>query len=152
VPTLRFVSPERRWRAASLLLLAAWVMWRSLAFTGSLRLPGLIVGGVATAALLAGVLPVVRSCLIVSDEGLTDRRAFRRVRLSWPQISEFRVARPGGPWGGYCVVADCRDGTQVDLLSIRAYSRSPSSHHLDELHLICWTLDERRAAQHGDRP
>jgi hypothetical protein len=63
------------------------------------------------------------TCLIVADDGLTDRRAIRAVRLSWEQIADFRVQRPGWLWGGFCVVAGPQDGTDVDLLSARAYTR-----------------------------
>ncbi len=152
MPTFRIVSPERRWRAASLVLLAAWVIWRAVRYAGPLHLAGLVLGCLVAAVLLGFVVPVMRTCLIVSDEDLTDRRAVRRVRVAWPQVAEFRVARPGGLWGGYCVVADCRDGTQIDFLSIRAYSRAPSSRHLDELQRICWTLEECLASRGGNPP
>jgi hypothetical protein len=52
---------------------------------------------------------------------------------------------PAGEQAGFCVVAVLRDGTQADLLSTRAYSRAPSSSHLDELLRLCWTLEERLA-------
>lgn len=83
--------------------------------------------GCLVAALSLGfVVPVMRTCLIVTDEGLIDRRAVRSVRVGWRQIARLGVARPGGVWGGFCVVADCRDGAHIDLLSTRAYSRVPS--------------------------
>ena len=97
------------------------------------------------AGLLGFVIPIMRSCLIADDDGLADRRAIRTVRVPWRQVAGFRVERPGGIWGGFCVVAARRDGTQVDLLSARAYSRAPSSSHLDELLRLCWTLEERLA-------
>jgi hypothetical protein len=152
VTTFRIISPERRWRATSLVLLAAWVIWRTVRYAGPPHLAGLIVGSLVAAALLGFVVPVMRTCLIVSDEDLTDRRAVRKVRVAWRQVAGFHVARPGALWGGFCVVADCRDGTHVDFLSVRAYSRAPSSRHLDELQRICWTLEERLATRDGNPP
>ena len=57
--------------------------------------PGAAYPGVA-AGLLAGVIPAMKTCLVISDEGLTGRRELRSVRVAWPQIEELRVARPGG--------------------------------------------------------
>ena len=144
----RFVSPERRWRAGVLVLLAAWFGWRSLRYAGPPSYAGPVIGCALMAVFLAGAVLAMRSCLVVTDDGLADRRALRTVRVAWPEVSALRVARPGGLWGGYCVVIDCRDGRQVDLLSTRAYSRAPSSRHLDELYRLSWTLEEQLA----DRP
>jgi hypothetical protein len=152
MPTFRIVSPERRWRAGSLVLLAGWLVWRASRYTGPWREGGLVVTGLVAAGLLACVIPAMKTCLIVSDEGLTDRRALRSVRLAWPQIEELRVARPGGLWGGFCIVATRRDGAEVDLLSTRAYSRVPFSRHLDELQRICWTLEECLATRQENPP
>ena len=102
---LRFVSPEGGWRAAFMVLLAAWFGWRAFHYVGP------VTGFLVPACLPSFVVPIMRSCLIITDEGLIDRRAVRTVRVPWRQIAEFRVARPGGLWGGFCVVADCRDGT-----------------------------------------
>jgi hypothetical protein len=90
----------------------------------------------------------MRTCLVVTEEGLIDRRS---VRVAWLEITELRVARPGGLWGGFCAVASCRDGADVDLLSTRAYSRVPLSRHLDEVQRICWTLEEHLATR-GENP
>jgi hypothetical protein len=125
--------------------------WRGFRYAGPDHYAGPVVGGLVAAGLLAWVIPVMRTCLIVTDEGLTDRRSVRSVQVSWPQIAQLRVARPGGPWGGFCVVVTCRDGTYIDLLSTRAYSRVPFSAHLDEVQRICWTLEERLATR-GDNP
>jgi hypothetical protein len=149
VPTFRFVSPERRWRAGFLVLLAAWFGWRSFRYAGPPRYLGPAIGCVLIAGLLAGAVLVMRSCLIVTEESVADRRALRVVRVPWPQITGFRVARPGATRGGYCVVADCRDGRPVDLLSTRAYSRSASAGGLDELYRLCWTLEEQLAGELG---
>jgi hypothetical protein len=119
--------------------LAAFFGWRAFHSIGPLA------GGLVAAGLLAFVIPIMRSCLIANDAGLTDRRAVRTVRVPWRQIAGFRVERPGGIWGGFCVVVARADGTQTDLLSTRAYSRAPSSDHLDELLRLCWTLEERLA-------
>jgi Bacterial PH domain len=135
VPAFRFVSPERRWRAAFMVLPAAFFGWRALHYLG------VIAGCLVCAGVLSLAIPILRNCLIVTDEGLTDRRAVRSVWLPWEQITGFRVDRPGGPWGGFCVIADRTDRTQVDLLSTRAYTRTPSERHLDELHRLCWTLE-----------
>jgi PH (Pleckstrin Homology) domain-containing protein len=143
----RFVSPERRWRAGALVLLAAWFGWRSFRYAGLPRYLGPVTGGVLILYLLAAAVLVMRECLVVTGEGVADRRALRTVRVPWPQISEFRVARPGALWGGYCVVAERRDGGHVDLLSTRAYSRTASSRHLDELYRLCWTLEEYLAGR-----
>jgi hypothetical protein len=125
MPTLPFISPERHWRAASLVLLAAFLAWRAVRYAGPDRATVLAVIGLVAGLLLGFVIPVMRTCLLVTEAGLIDRRAIRTVRVAWPQIAELRVARPGGLWGGFCIVADCRDGTHVDLLSVRAYSLRP---------------------------
>jgi Bacterial PH domain len=124
-----------------MVLPAAWFGWKAYQLLGPLA------SGLVSAGFLSLAVPIMRSCLIVNDEGLIDRRAVRTVRVPWQQIAGFSVERPGRLWGGFCVVADCRNGTQVDLLSVRAYSRAPSAGHLDDLHLICWTLTERLAAR-----
>ncbi len=85
---------------------------------------------------------IMRSHLAVGVDGLADHRMFRVVRVPWQQISQFEVDRPGGIWGGFCITAVGRDGTTIDLMSTRAYSRVPSARHLDELQRICWTLEE----------
>ena len=103
---------------------------------------------VVAAGLCLAVL-VIRTHLTVSDMGLADHRLFRVVRVPWRQIAGFEVARPGSVWGGYCVTAACLDGRTVDLLSTRAYSRIPSARHLDELHRICWSLEEAAVNQAG---
>jgi hypothetical protein len=105
VPTFRFVSPERRWRAGFLVLLAAWFGWRSLRYAGPPRYAGPVIGWVLIAGFLAGAALVMRSCLIVTAENVADRRALRTVAVPWAQITAFRVARPGAMGGGYCVVA-----------------------------------------------
>jgi hypothetical protein len=147
--TLRIVSPERRWRAAFMVVLAAWFGWRAFHYAGPVHYLGPITGCVLPASLLILVIPIMRTCLVVTDEGVTDRRVVRTVRVPWREIAGFRVERPGGLWGGFCVAAVCRDGAHIDLLSTRAYSRVPSARHLDELQRICWTLEERLTAR-GD--
>jgi hypothetical protein len=83
-----------------LALLAAWyfaVRHRSVA--------GVIVGCVLAIALLAAAWCVRRTRLVVDSDGLTDYRAVRIVRVRWEDITGFEVARPAGPWGGFCVRA-----------------------------------------------
>ena len=152
VVSMRITSPERRWRAASAPLLALWAGW---AVSGSIH-PGLradtppglpwtarIIVCCAAVALGLGLAALVmRTHLAVGDEGLADHRMFRVVRVTWRQIEKFEIERPGALWGGFCVTAVCHDGTTVDLLSTRAYTRVPSARHVDELHRICWTLEE----------
>lgn len=137
--TFRFVSPERRWRAAFMVLPAAWFGWRAFQYIGP------VAGGLVAASLLACTVPIMRACLIVSDDGLIDRRAVRTVRVPWHSIAGFSVQRPGGLWGGFCVAVSRKDGSRVDLLSTRAYTRAPSAHHLDDLQRLCWTLEDRLA-------
>jgi PH (Pleckstrin Homology) domain-containing protein len=146
VSALRFVSPERRWRAALMVVPAAWLGWRVGVYAGAAA------GAVVGAGLLSFALPIMRTCLIVTAEGLIDRRALRTVRVPWPAVTGFRVQHPSGPWGGFCVAAACRDGTEIDLLATRVYTRLPSSDHLDDLQRICWTLQERLATRGGNLP
>jgi hypothetical protein len=143
VDGFRFVSPERRWRAAVLVLLAGVLCWRALRYSGPGRDLAVVMAVVLPACLLALVVPVLRTCLEVTADELVDRRLLTRVRVPWDQVSAFRVARPGWLWGGFCVVAECADGREVDLLSTRAYAQIPSSQHLDELQRLCWTLAGR---------
>jgi hypothetical protein len=158
VRQMRIASPERRWRAAAAPLIGVVLGWQigglrlavphgpALAVTAAGRLTTAIAGlaiGTCVAVL------VMRTHLTISDGGLADHRLFRVVRLPWPSIAAFEVGRPGWFWGGFCVRTMCRDGTTVDLLSTRAYSWLPSGGHLDELHRICWSLEEA-ATRHAD--
>lgn len=143
----RFVSPERRWRSAVTVLLAAFVCWRAFRYAGPDRIVAVVAGCLVAGGLLASIPLVMRTCLLVTTEDVIDRRALRQVRVPWDKITAFRVARPGWLWGGFCVIAECKDGRQVDLLSTRVYSRAPSSRHLDELHRLSWTLEERIAGR-----
>ena len=144
---LRYVSPERRWRALSLVLLAGLLAWRAFRYAGPVRYLGPVTGVAVPAVVLGLAVAALRTCLVVSDAGLADRRALRTVRVPWAQVTGFRVARPGGLWGGFCVIAECRGGADVDLLSTRAYSRIASQRHLDDLYRLCWTLEERLAGR-----
>jgi hypothetical protein len=146
VTPFRFISPERRWRAAFMALPAAFFGWRAFVAIGPVA--GYLVGG----GLIILAVPIMRTCLIVTDEDLQDRRAIRRIRIPWSQVVEFQVERPGWLWGGFCVIAVCRNGTQIDLLSTRAYTRAPSERHLDELHRLCWTLTELLATRDQNPP
>ena len=158
MPSMRIASPERWWRAAAAPLIAGWVGW---VVSGSLRLglrastsrelpltARIIVMCIAVAVGLGLAALIMRSHLTVGDEGLADHRMFRVVRVPWRLIAGFEVHRPGALWGGFCITAVCRDGATINLMSTRAYSRVPSARHLDELHRICWTLEEA-ARQHA---
>lgn len=147
--SMRFVSPERWWRAGLSAVAGALFGWYVASRSASLA--AIIVGTVVFAGSAYLAILISRSHLDVGDEGLSDHRALRVVQLSWHQIGEFEVERPSGPWGGFCVIAVCHDGSRVDLLSTRAYSRLPSARHLDELYRICWTLDEAASSQRRDR-
>lgn len=70
--------------------LAAWFGWRAFIYLGP------VAGCLVAAGLLGFAVPIMRTCLIANDEGLTDRRAIRTVRVPWSQIAGFRVERPGG--------------------------------------------------------
>jgi hypothetical protein len=65
--------------------LAAWFGWREFIYLG------LVAGCLVAAGLLGFAVPIMRTCLIASDEGLTDRRAIRTVRVPWSQIAGFSV-------------------------------------------------------------
>jgi hypothetical protein len=145
-------SPERRWRAAAAPLIASAIGWIVAASvhlglrpgtSPGLSLPARIIvicGAVAIGLGLAGL--ILRTRLVVTSAGLVDHRLFRVVEIPWDEIAGFEINRPGGPWGGFCVVATCRNGTTIDLLATRAYSRIPSIRHIDELYRISWTLEE----------
>ena len=156
---MRIASPERRWRAATAPLIAGLLGW---ILAGSFRLglrpgsaPGLppaariIVTCAAAAIGFCVAVLIMRTHLAVSDEGLIDHRVFRVVRVPWQMIAGFEVARPHGLWGGFCVAAICSDGTSIDLMATRAYSRVPSTHHLDELTRISWSLEEAATKREG---
>jgi hypothetical protein len=159
VPTC-MSSPERRWRAATAPLIAGVIGW---ILAGSIHLgvrPGASPGLSLTARIivvcsavviglgLAGL--IMRTRLVITSQGLADHRIFRVIQIPWKEITGFEINRPGGLWGGFCVVAVCRNGTTIDLMSTRAYSRVPSARHMDELYRISWTLEQaavRPAAQ-----
>lgn len=152
MPTMRIASPERWWRAAAALVMSAvggWVVAASVRLgvrpSAAPALPWsarLVVFGVAFAVGAWLAIMITRTHLAVGDRGLADHRLVRIVRVPWQSIAGLQVCRQSGPWGGYCVAATCTDGSTIDLLSTRAYSRLPSARHLNELHRICWTLEE----------
>jgi hypothetical protein len=158
LPT-RIASPERLWRAGASPVLAGiigWLVAGSVQVHGRAGLPAglpatttkaIVVGCALAIGSWLAVL-VLRTHLAVTDGGIEDHRLFRASRIGWDQIAGFEIGRPGGLWGGFCVQALRRDGTSVDLMSTRAYSRIPSAQHLDELHRISWTLAEA-AARHA---
>jgi len=165
LPSMRLASPERWWRAAAALVIAGTVGW---VLSESIHLgfrpatsPGLplsariaVIGVAFTVGVWLAIL-TLRTHLTVSDDGLADHRLFRVVRVPWRLIDRCEVSRPIGPWGGYCVSVACHDGETIDMLSTRAYSRVPSTRHLDELHRLCWTLNEavrQRAQLPGGQP
>jgi hypothetical protein len=95
---------------------------------------------------------IMRTRLLVTTEGLADHRMFRVIRIPWEQIAAFEIDRPKGLWGGFCVTVVSQNGTTIDLMSTRAYSRIPSAGHVDELYRISWTLEQAaslRAEQTG---
>jgi hypothetical protein len=157
VPEIRIASPERWWRAATAPVIAAGAGWfaaRSVRLgTRPGNAPGLptayaiVLTGLAVAVGLLLAVLIMRSHLSVGDDGVADYRMLRVVKVPWHEITGFEVSRPRGPWGGYCVSAVRGDGERIDLLSTRAYSRIPSARHVDELHRICWTLEEAAARQ-----
>jgi hypothetical protein len=120
--------------------------------------PGLPLAARITVTCSAAVIGVgfaaliMRTRLVVTTDGLTDHRIFRVIRIPWEEIAAFEIDRPKGLWGGFCVTAVCRNGTTIDLMSTRAYSRIPSARHIDELYRISWTLEQAadlRAEQTG---
>jgi hypothetical protein len=152
VPSTMIASPERRWRAATAPLIAGLIGWVLAASfrprirqVGYLGLPlgaRIAVTCCAVAIGLCLAVLIMRTHLLVTDDGVADHRLFRVVRVPWQMITGFEVARPRALWGGFCVAAVCRDGTTIDLMATRAYSRLPSTVHLDELTRICWSLEE----------
>ena len=141
---MRIASPERWVRAATAPLIAGLLGW-----AGPPQAVGptarIILACLAFAVGLCLAVLIMRTHLTVGADGLADHRMFKVVRVPWRQISGFAVDRPRGIWGGFCITAVCRDETTVDLMSTRAYSRVPSTRHLDELQRICWTLEEAQA-------
>jgi hypothetical protein len=111
--------------------------------------PRVIVSCLAVAVGLGLAALIMRSHLSVNDEGLADHRMFRVVRVPWQLVTGFKVDRPSSLWGGFCVIVVCRDGATIDLMSTRAYSRVPSARHLDELHRICWSLEDAATKHAG---
>jgi hypothetical protein len=152
VASTRMASPERQWRAATAPLIAGLIGWvlagsfrtgvRSAAHSGLPLAARLAATCFAVAVGLCLSVLVMRTHLTVSDEGVADHRMFRVVQVPWQIIKCFEVVRPRALWGGFCVAAVCRDGTTIDLMATRAYSRVPSAQHLDELTRICWSLEE----------
>jgi hypothetical protein len=62
VPALRFVSPERHWRAALLVVPSAWRGWGVYQFFGT------VAGCVVGAALLSLAIPTMRTSLTVTGD------------------------------------------------------------------------------------
>jgi hypothetical protein len=147
MPSQRFVSPERWWRAISAALIAGWLGY-GLSRSGA-GIAGLVLCWLVVAAGLCLAALIVRTHLTVSDEGLADHRLLKVVRVPWQWVAGFEVKRPGSVWDGYCVSVACRDGGTVDLLSTRTYSRIPSARHLDEVRRICGSLEEATMTRAG---
>jgi hypothetical protein len=152
VKSIRIASPERKMRVVATPLAFGIIGW---ALAASIHLgirpaesPGLgleVKVIITTAAVAIGSWlgqRILRTHLIVSDDGITDVRIFTSVNISWNEASEFDIGRPGGLHGGLCVIVTRPDGATIDLLSTRAYSIIPSARHVDELHRIVWTLQE----------
>jgi hypothetical protein len=148
---MRIASPERWWRAALAPLIAGWAGWYlaggfrlGLSAGTSRALPAAARIAVTCAAFAAGAVLAVRTArahLLVDGEGLADHRVFTVRRVPWRHVEGFEVGRPGALWGGFCVITVRRDGTTMDLMSTRAYTRVPSARHIDELQRICWSLE-----------
>ncbi len=144
----RIASPERWWRAATAPLIAGFLGWAGLPRAVA-PTPRIIVTCLAVAVGLYLAALIMRTHLTVGAEGLADHRIFRVVRVPWQQITGFEVDRPRGIWGGFCITAARHDGTTVDLMSTRAYSRVPSARHLDELQQIRGALEEMATTHAG---
>jgi hypothetical protein len=125
-----------------LALLAAWYF---AVRHGSFA--GVIIGCALAVALLAAAWRVFRGRLVIDSDGLSDYRAVWTVRVRWEDVAGFEVARPAGPWGGFCVRVIRRAGKPVDLLATRGYSLLPSRSGYDEVHRTMWTLAELRPAE-----
>ncbi len=136
--TMTFLSPDRRWRAGSCLVAAAW-LGHDLA-SGPSSPNGTIIGVLLVAGLLVVAWRIFHKRLTVDETGLTDERITSVRHIEWSEISELTVGRPSGLWGGYCVQAVRHDGEVFDVLALRAYRLSPSAWHLDELHRAVWTM------------
>ena len=139
-----FRSPERHWRTTAYAALALLAAWYFAIRYGSAS--GVVAGSVLGVVLLAAAWRVHRARLVADARGLTDYRAIRTVRVSWTDITGFDVARPAGPWSGFCVRAIRHAGEPVDLLAARGYSLLPSRSSYNEVHRLMWTLDGRRPA------
>jgi hypothetical protein len=127
-----------------MVLPAAWFGWRAYSYAG------IVAGCVVGIGLLSLAIPIMRTCLIVTDECLIDRRVIRAIRIPWQQITGFEIARPGWLWGGFCIKVARLDGTSLDLLSTRVHSRTPTASHIDDLHRISWTLEEYLSRHRGN--
>jgi len=160
VPT-SIASPERRWRAATAPLIAGvigWVLAESVRLGtrpgASQGLPQAAMIAVICGAVVIGLglaVLIMRTRLVVAAEGLADHRVLRVIRIPWEEIAAFEISRPHGLWGGFCVTVISPDGTTIDLMSTRAYSRIPSAGHVDELYRISWTL-EQAAGLRAEQP
>jgi hypothetical protein len=149
---MRIASPERRWRAATAPLITGAVGWiisesvhlgvRASTSAGLSLTARLILCGIAVSIGLWLAVLIMRTHLSVNDDGLADHRMFRVICVPWSKITRFEIDRPKALWGGFCITVICDDGTTIDLMSTRAYSRLPSARHVDELYRICWTLGE----------
>lgn len=137
---MAFCSPERSWRVAACVLLATGALWQFAVRDGSAA--GIVLGCILAAGLLVAGWRVSRSRLVADTRGMTDYRLIRIVRVSWDDVAGFEVARPGGPWGGFCVRVTRRAGGTVDLLSTRGYALVPSAASYDEIHRMMWTLED----------
>lgn len=142
-------SPERSWRTAIYALLALSAVWQFIVRDGSVT--GVIVGCVLAPAMLMVAWRAHRARLVADASGLTDYRMVRSVRVDWSDVVGFEVARPAGPWGGFCVRAVRRADKPVDLFATRGYSLLPSRSGYDEVHRMMWTLSELRPTDPGDR-
>lgn len=129
-------------------LLALSAVWQFIVRDRSVS--GVIVGCVLAAAMLTVTWRAHRARLVVDAPGLTDFRVVRSVRVDWSDVAGFEVARPAGPWGGFCVRAVRRADKPVDLFATRGYPLLPSQSGYNEVHRMMWTLSELRPTDPGD--
>jgi len=103
-----------------MVLLAAWFGWRVSRYAGP------VAGCLVAVGLLSFAVPIMRTCLIVTDEGLVDRRTVRTVRVPWQQIAEFRVAQNMARTSGGYGIRIREDAPAASVPSPRSRPAGPS--------------------------
>ncbi|AGL19980.1 hypothetical protein L083_6470 [Actinoplanes sp. N902-109] len=119
-------SPERPYRAGLALVAGVAFLTHAAAADG---LFDTVLNGLTGVAGVVLAWRVYATGVVLTPVAVRDIRVLRRP--SWPtsEIADVTYGRPGGLWGGQCLMLTLRDGAVVPLLGSRVYAHFPIAAH-----------------------